>query len=137
MLMAIPGWYHASLSDMHDIVVSLIEGAVCMIFVGIFEETMFRGIFFEFVEQSMGTWAALAITSICFGLVHIINPAATLFGALCISVEAGLMIGGALVYTRSMWSPIGIHAAWNLFQGINVYIGICSARISVILIDQK
>lgn len=117
MLMWLCGWYHATLSSFHDIFVSLLEGTICMFFVAVFEETMFRGIFFEFVEQSFGTWAALAITSSCFGIMHLANPSATTFGALCIAVEAGLMIGGALVYSRSMWMPIGIHMSWNLFQG--------------------
>lgn len=117
MLMALPGWYTAHLSPIEDIVKSLVEGSVCMFFVAVFEETMFRGIFFEFVEQSLGTWAALFITSTTFGFIHLINPGATVIGAASICVEAGMMIGGALVFSRSMWMPIGIHLAWNLFQG--------------------
>jgi len=117
MMMAVPGWFRASLSPIEDIVRSLVEGSVCMFFVGVFEETMFRGIFFEFVEQALGTWMAVFVTSTTFGFIHLINPAATVIGALCICVEAGAMIGGALVWSRSMWMPIGVHLAWNLFQG--------------------
>lgn len=120
LIMGIMGWFHATLASASDIVVSLVTGSVLMFVVGVFEETMFRGIFFEFVEQAFGTWVALGVTSVCFGMVHIVNPSATLFGASCIAVEAGLMIGGALVFSRSMWFPIGIHMGWNLLQGVCV-----------------
>ena len=32
-------------------------------------------------------------------------------------MEAGLLLGGAYMLTRSLWLPIGLHAAWNFTQG--------------------
>jgi membrane protease YdiL (CAAX protease family) len=32
-------------------------------------------------------------------------------------MEAGLMLGGAYLLTRSLWFPMGLHAAWNFTQG--------------------
>jgi hypothetical protein len=34
-----------------------------------------------------------------------------------IAVEAGILLGGAYMLTRSLWLPIGLHAAWNFTQG--------------------
>jgi membrane protease YdiL (CAAX protease family) len=81
------------------------------------EEILFRGILFRWVEDLAGSWAALVITSVFFGMAHFFNPNATWFSSLAIAVEAGLLLGGAYMLTRSLWLPIGIHAAWNFTQG--------------------
>jgi CAAX protease family protein len=46
-----------------------------------------------------------------------INPDATWVGAISIMVEAGVLLGGAYLYTRRLWLAAGIHAAWNFTQG--------------------
>lgn len=84
---------------------------------GFREELLFRGILFRWIEEFGGTWAALAVTSALFGIVHIGNPNATWFSSFCIAVEAGILLGGAYMVTRSLWFPIGLHAAWNFTQG--------------------
>jgi len=81
------------------------------------EELLFRGILFRWIEEFAGSWAALAITSALFGLIHIFNPQATWFSSFAIALEAGVMLGGAYMLTRSLWLPMGIHAAWNFAQG--------------------
>jgi membrane protease YdiL (CAAX protease family) len=83
----------------------------------VMEELLFRGILFRWIEEFGGSWAALAITALLFGLVHIKNPNATWFSSLAIALEAGLLLGGAYMLTRSLWMPIGLHAAWNFTQG--------------------
>ncbi len=85
---------------------------------GFVEELIFRGILFRWIEEFAGSWAALAITSALFGLVHIGNDNATWFSSFTIAVEAGLMLGGAYMLTRSLWAPIGLHFGWNVTQGL-------------------
>lgn len=85
---------------------------------GFVEELIFRGILFRWIEEFGGSWAALAITSALFGLVHIANDNATWFSSFTIAVEAGLMLGGAYMLTRSLWAPIGLHFGWNVTQGL-------------------
>ena len=84
---------------------------------GILEEIFFRGILFRWIEEFAGSWAALVVTAALFGLAHILNPNATWFSSFTIAVEAGLLLGGAYMLTRSLWMPIGLHAAWNFAQG--------------------
>ena len=90
---------------------------IASIMPGFMEELLFRGILFRWIEEFGGSWAALAITSALFGLVHIMNPNATWFSSFAIAVEAGILLGGAYMLTRSLWMPIGLHAAWNFTQG--------------------
>lgn len=81
--------------------------------VAVAEEVLFRGVIFRLVQQRWGTWIALAASALLFGLVHLVNPGATLWGAFAVAVEAGLMLGAAYVATGSLWLPIGLHLGWN------------------------
>lgn len=83
-----------------------------------FEELLFRGILFRWIEEFGGSWAALLVTSALFGLAHIGNDNATWFSSFTIAVEAGLMLGGAYMLTRSLWVAIGLHFGWNMTQGL-------------------
>jgi len=83
---------------------------------GIFEELLFRGVLFRSVETWFGSWAALVVSSLGFGLTHLINPEATLEGALFIAVEAGILLAAAYMLTRRLWLGIGFHVAWNYTQ---------------------
>ncbi|MFE1803074.1 CPBP family intramembrane glutamic endopeptidase [Streptomyces sp. NPDC059517] len=77
------------------------------------EELMFRGVLFRIAEERIGTWIALVLTGALFGLSHLLNPNAGLWGAAAIAVEAGGMLTAAYVATRSLWLPIGLHFGWN------------------------
>ncbi len=88
--------------------------------VGVGEEMIFRGIIFRQIDERWNTWAALIVSALLFGLVHITNDSATWWSSLAIAIEAGLMLGAAYKWSRSLWLPIGIHWAWNFTQG-NVY----------------
>jgi membrane protease YdiL (CAAX protease family) len=85
---------------------------------GIAEEILLRGVLFRASEEGLGTWGALLISALVFGGLHLGNPNATLWSALAIAIEAGLLL--ALVYnlTRSLWAVIGLHAAWNFSEGV-------------------
>ena len=95
----------------------VLELVTVAILPGFMEEMAFRGILFRWIEEFGGSWAALAITSALFGLAHILNPNATWFSSFAIAVEAGVLLGGAYMLTRSLWLPMGLHAAWNFTQG--------------------
>ena len=100
--------------DTRDIIYALVTMGIVP---AVMEETAFRGIMFRHLEDFGGTWFALALTSALFGLGHLGNPNATYFSSFAIAVEAGIMLGGAYMLTRSLWLPIGLHAAWNFTQG--------------------
>ncbi|MER5938700.1 CPBP family intramembrane glutamic endopeptidase [Streptomyces sp. NPDC001928] len=89
------------------------------------EELMFRGVLFRIAEERIGTWIALALTGALFGLVHLLNPNASLWGATAIAIEAGGMLTAAYVATRKLWVPIGVHFGWNFAAG-----GIFSTEVS-------
>ncbi|WP_031084161.1 CPBP family intramembrane glutamic endopeptidase [Streptomyces sp. NRRL WC-3549] len=77
------------------------------------EELLFRGVLLRIVEEFAGSWIALTLTGLVFGLMHLANPHADLWGAVAIAIEAGGMLGAAYIATRSLWLPIGLHFGWN------------------------
>lgn len=106
--------------------VSFMVPAMAMaISAGVLEEIIFRGVLFRIVEEWLGSWIALVISSAVFGLVHLMNPAATWTGAVFISVEAGLLLAAAYMLTRRLWLSMGFHIAWNYTQSA-VFSGIVS-----------
>lgn len=96
---------------------------------GLFEELLFRGVLFRSVEDLFGSWIALIVSSSVFGLVHLLNPAGTITGAIYISIEAGLLLAAAYMLTRRLWLSIGFHMSWNYFQSA-IFSGIVSGGVA-------
>jgi len=100
--------------DLSQLLPALIGAAL---FPAVNEELLFRGILFRWLEEWGGSWAALLVTSALFGCAHLLNPNASAIAAIGIAFEAGVMLGAAYMLTRSLWLPMGLHAAWNFAQG--------------------
>lgn len=83
--------------------------------VGLIEEMMLRGIFFRVVQESWGTWLALAASGLLFGAMHLINDNISVLGIANIAA-AGVLLAAAFALTGRLWLCAGLHAAWNFFQ---------------------
>lgn len=94
----------------------LIPAVAMAVSSGVFEELLFRGVLFFSLEKWLGGWVALAVSSLVFGLTHLMNPQGTLEGALFIAVEAGILLGACVMLTRRLWLGMGFHMAWNYTQ---------------------
>ncbi|QSW91193.1 CPBP family intramembrane metalloprotease [Flavobacterium endoglycinae] len=86
-----------------------------MFTVAIIEEILVRGIIFRIVEEKLGSYISLTISSVLFGILHLANPHGTLISGICITM-AGFMLGAAFIYSRNLWFPIALHFAWNFTQ---------------------
>lgn len=85
--------------------------------VAVSEEIFFRGILFRMINRRWNIWAALVISALIFGGLHILNNNATLWSSIAIAIEAGSLLGAAYAYSKNIWLPIGIHWIWNYTQG--------------------
>lgn len=86
-----------------------------MLFVGIFEELLFRALIFRIIERALGSWPALLLSAALFAAAHLggtIDAVGLLNTAL-----AGLMLSAAWMVTRRLWLCMAIHAAWNYTLG--------------------
>ncbi|WP_433814640.1 lysostaphin resistance A-like protein [Flavobacterium johnsoniae] len=86
-----------------------------MFTVAIIEEILVRGIIFRIVEEKLGSYISLTISSVLFGIFHLANPHGTIISGICITT-AGFMLGAAFIYSRNLWFPIALHFAWNFTQ---------------------
>lgn len=108
----------------------MIPAAAMAVKSSVFEELLFRGVLFRSVEDMAGSWIAIVVSSLVFGLLHLLNPAATIAGAVYISIEAGLLLAAAYLVTRRLWIAIGFHMAWNYVQSA-VFSGVVSGGVSL------
>lgn len=92
---------------------------------GVAEEIIFRGAIYRLFEDGFGTSIAIVLSGGLFGLIHALNPGATIFSTLAIAVEAGILLAAAYLVTRSLWLAIGLHFGWNFTEG-----GIFGAAVS-------
>ena len=123
ILMGLGNYRIVGLHDWHI----LLTGMATALATGVFEELLFRGGVFRIAEEWFGSWAALLISSLVFGFVHLNNEEATLQGVASISIWAGILLAATYLLTRRLWLGIGLHAAWNYTQG-TVYSGVVSGN---------
>ncbi|MEJ7808907.1 MAG: type II CAAX endopeptidase family protein [Gemmatimonadaceae bacterium] len=86
--------------------------AVVLAPAALWEELVFRGYVFATLRRSTGSRAALAITSVLFGLLHWANPGAGV-RPLVLVMLAGLFLGAVVMVTGSVWAAWIAHFAWN------------------------
>ncbi len=66
-----------------DFVLLSLVGALADAFVSAFaQELIFRAVIYRMTEEWLGTWWALMISALLFGLIHLSSAGATLFSAL-------------------------------------------------------
>lgn len=104
---------------------ALIQAFVGALVAAVMEELLMRGVLFRIVEESLGSWIALALSALVFGALHAFNPGATLTSTMAIALEAGVLLAAVYMYTRTLWMPIGLHLGWNFTEG-----GIFGASVS-------
>lgn len=97
-------------------VTALVPGLFLALAAALAEEIVFRGVLFRIVEESLGSWIALAISAACFGAAHLFNPDASVLGTIAIALEAGVLLAAAYMWSRRLWLPIGLHTGWNFAQ---------------------
>jgi uncharacterized protein len=103
---------------------------------GVFEEVLIRGVVFRFLEQWLGSVAALALSAFLFGALHLANPGATWIAAFAIALEAGILLGAIYMLTRRLWAAIGLHMAWNAAQGGLYGVKVSGTDVKGILVSQ-
>ncbi|MGI9219911.1 MAG: CPBP family intramembrane glutamic endopeptidase [Woeseiaceae bacterium] len=99
------------------------------------EELVFRGYVLQnLIAGTSLVWATI-ISSLAFGLIHIMNPDGTVMGGILI-----VLITPQLVYaylkTGQLWLPMGLHLGWNFFQA-SIFGFPSSGNVSASMISQS
>ena len=85
------------------------------IFVGLYEEFLFRGYLQHSLGRLVGFWPAGAVLSVGFGAVHLSNQGEDWVGAASI-VVVGFLFVFTLKRTGNLWYAVGLHAGFDWAQ---------------------
>lgn len=88
---------------------------ILFILLALMEEIIFRGILYRITEQYLGTWMALIICALLFGIFHITNEHADFLGIVS-TASGGIMLGVLNTAGGRLWLPLPVHTGWNFFQ---------------------
>ena len=113
-LIAACGGYSFGNLALHGIVLLRwgILWAILFVFVGLFEEFLFRGYTLYTLADGLGFWPAAIILSLLFGRVHLSNRGENWMGAAGV-VVIGLVFAFALRRTGNLWLAVGWHASFD------------------------
>jgi uncharacterized protein len=119
----VTGFWHEARNQ--PFATGMVGWLVVFIAVGIYEETLSRGYHLRNLAEGLslrpvGSSAALVlallVSSVAFGLAHGGNPGASAISTVLLCT-AGIQLGLGYVLTGELAIPIGLHIAWNFFQG--------------------
>lgn len=89
----------------------------------LFEELMSRGYILAALRDWMGMPAAVGITSLAFGLLHLTNPGATAQPIVLVTM-AGIFLAAVLLATRSLYAAWAAHFAWNWVMAVPLHVSV-------------
>jgi hypothetical protein len=81
------------------------------------EELAMRGYLLTTLVESVGAPFAIAITSVLFALLHLLNPDPTFLSTGMVAL-AGLFLAVIRLTTGSLWAAWLAHLSWNLVQAV-------------------
>jgi len=110
-----------------EIVQLSLFGALAGAFVSAFaQELIFRGVLYRITEAWLGSWWALTVSALLFGLIHLTSAGATIFSAIAIAIQAGVLLGAAYALTSRLWMAIGLHTMWDFANDSIFGVGVVS-----------
>lgn len=80
------------------------------------EEVVTRGWLMNVLGARYNIKFGLFISSVLFGLLHLLNPNVNYIAILNI-ILVGYLFGLYVIKTNDLWGACGIHSAWNFAQG--------------------
>jgi uncharacterized protein len=86
--------------------------ALCLTFVGLFEEFLFRGYTLFTLSSGVGFWLASSLLSLLFAAVHLENSGEGRVGVAGVFV-VGMLWCFTVRRTGSLWFAVGMHAAFD------------------------
>jgi membrane protease YdiL (CAAX protease family) len=106
------GWLRAEPAADGEWWAAALSLALFLLPAALWEELLFRGYLRRALADGAGEWAALVVTSVLFGLVHLTNAGATPRSTALVTL-AGFFLGAVLLRTRSLYAAWAAHWGWN------------------------
>lgn len=87
---------------------TLLDLALISVLAGVGEEALFRGVMQTGLIPAVGLPAAVALTSVVFGMAHYLSLTYAAYAAL-----VSVYLGALLIYTDNLLVPVVAHAAYD------------------------
>jgi membrane protease YdiL (CAAX protease family) len=102
----------------------LLPGFSAALIAGFVAEIIIRGIIFRLIEEQTGNCSRSNFHRYTFYFITHRTNGATILSVTATTIQAGILVSAAYVFTRSLWFPIFFHFAWDfaqpaIFGGIN------------------
>ncbi|HTB26522.1 MAG TPA: CPBP family intramembrane glutamic endopeptidase [Puia sp.] len=94
----------------------MIPAFIMALTAGFVAEIIIIGIVFRLIEKQFGTAVSITIMIIIFVIAHSGVKDGNLISVLSTSINAGLLLPAAYVFSRSLWLPIFMHFAWDFTE---------------------
>src|SRR6185369_12354336 len=119
LLRAFHVFYFGSLSPLNgQIFAWCVLWLFVFLFVGLFEEYLFRGYVLYTLAEGIGFWPAAIILAMGFAAVHLGNNGETRIGILAAAFFA-LFAAATVWRTGNLWLAVGAHAGWDWGQSFS------------------
>jgi membrane protease YdiL (CAAX protease family) len=82
--------------------------------VAVLEEVVFRGVLLHWLRRIAPAWVAIVVVSLVFMLWHV-NGARDAIALLNVFVGGGVAFTIALLLSKSIWMPIGLHTGYDFW----------------------
>jgi hypothetical protein len=87
------------------------------------EELFSRGYILAAMADGMGMRAAVVVSSVAFGLMHLGNPGVTAQPIILVTL-AGFQLAAVLLATRSLYAATAAHLAWNWVMAVLLHVDV-------------
>lgn len=88
-----------------------------------YEELFARGYLFVTLREWLGTPAAVGVTSVGFGLLHVPNPGSNLLPIAVVTL-AGVYLAVVLMVTGSLYAAWMAHWGWNFVMAVGLHVAV-------------
>ena len=96
---------------------------VVLLLAAFYEELLSRGYLLAAMADLMGMRAAVVVTSITFGLLHLGNPGVSAQPIILVTL-AGVFLSVVLLATKSLYAAWSAHFAWNWVMAVPLHVSV-------------
>ena len=94
-----------------------------------YEELLSRGYLFATFREWLGSRAAIMVTSVGFGLLHLFNPNVSALSIVLVTL-AGFYLAAVLLATQSLYAAWIAHFAWNWVMAALLHVPVSGLPLS-------
>jgi membrane protease YdiL (CAAX protease family) len=95
---------------------TLFQSFIYQSFFAFLQTIVYFAIIFRILEKWIGSWSAIAITSIIFGFKHLLFPGYTLWSVIAQSIEGGILFCAIYILFRNIWLIFGFIVVWDFIE---------------------